>query len=72
MSKNNARIAGLENATTFDEIFDAYIIAIEEAGTSVTYEKELAKDSLYNLAEFLDNSPFNVSQWGEINRRKHE
>tara|TARA_B110001454_G_C12536875_1_gene357639 strand:- start:352 stop:576 length:225 start_codon:yes stop_codon:yes gene_type:complete len=73
MSKNNVKMHDLENATTFEEIFDAYIIAIEEAGTRATYEKEVAKDSLYNLANFLDKvTPLSVEQWGEINRMKHE
>ena len=64
----------LQDATTFKEIFDVYIDALEEKSNLYRYEKEVARDSLCNLAEFLDNSPFvriNVEKWGELNRKKH-
>ena len=71
------RVHDLENATTFKEIFDVYVDALsapkydDEGYLNLSYEKNLAKDSLDTLATFLDNSPLNVSQWGEMDRMKH-
>jgi|TARA_R110000824_G_scaffold396628_1_gene598340 hypothetical protein len=72
------KIHGLENATTFKEIFDVYVEALsapkynDEGYLNLNYEKSLAKDSLDTLAKFLDNSPLSVNQWGEMDRMKHE
>ena len=74
MSNIAVTLSELENATTFKEIFDVYMDALEGTGTNHNYEKMVARDSLSNLAEFLDNSPFariNVEKWGELNRKKH-
>ena len=72
------KIHEFENATTFKEIFDVYIEALEapkyndDGYLNLNYEKSLAKDSLDTLANFLDNvSPLNVSKWGEMDRMKH-
>ena len=65
-------LSELENATTFKEIFDVYMNVLEGTGTNHNYEKVVARDSLCNLAEFLDDSPLGVEQWGELNRKKHE
>ena len=80
MNKNQeiaVSVLGLENATTFKEIFDVYVEALsapkydDEGYLNLNYEKSLAKDSLDTLAKFLDNSPLSVSQWGEMDRIKH-
>jgi hypothetical protein len=71
------RVHELENATTFKEIFDVYIDALsapkydDEGYLNLSYEKNLAKDSLDTLATFLDNSPLSVEKWGEMDRAKH-
>ena len=71
------RVHDLENATTFKEIFDVYIGALsapkydDEGYLNLSYEKNLAKDSLDTLANFLDNSPLSVAKWGEMDRMKH-
>lgn len=71
------RVHELENATTFKEIFDVYIDALsapkydDEGYLNLSYEKNLAKDSLDTLANFLDNSPLSVAKWGEMDRTKH-
>ena len=75
----NIAVRNLEvkDATTFKEIFDVYVDALsapkydDEGYLNLSYEKNLAKDSLDTLATFLDNSPLNVSQWGEMDRKKH-
>ena len=61
----------LQDATTFKEIFDVYIDALEEKSNLYRYEKEVARDSLCNLAKFLDDSPLSVEEWGKLNRKKH-
>ena len=74
MSNIAVRNHELQDATTFKEIFDVYMDALEEPSNLYRYEKEVARDSLRNLAEFLDTSPFariNVEKWGELNRKKH-
>mgnify|MGYP003627781785 FL=1 len=62
---------------TFTDIFDDYIIAIEEAGTNATLKKENAKLHLYNLADILDGryspdiSPSTtIEQWESVNKGK--
>jgi len=71
------RVHNLDNATTFKEIFDVYIDALsapkydDEGYLNLSYEKNLAKDSLDTLANFLDNSPLSVAKWGEMDRAKH-
>ena len=71
------RVHELENATTFKEIFNVYVDALsapkydDDGYLNLSYEKNLAKDSLDTLANFLDNSPLSVSQWGEMDRMKH-
>jgi len=75
MSDIAVRNLELQDATTFKEIFDVYMDALEERSHLYRYEKAVARDSLSNLAEFLDTSPFariNVEKWGELNRKKHE
>ena len=54
--------------------FDVYIDALEERSHLYGYEKAVARDSLRNLAEFLDDerNPFSVEHWGALNRKKHE
>ena len=74
MSNIAVRNLEVQDATTFKEIFDVYIDALEYQSDLYRYEKEVARDSLCNLAEFLDTSPFvriNVEKWGELNRKKH-
>tara|TARA_B110001454_G_C12701774_1_gene426863 strand:- start:877 stop:1131 length:255 start_codon:yes stop_codon:yes gene_type:complete len=78
MSNIAVKLSELENATTFQEIFGVYIEVLANRSQDgdgyylYGHEKELAKDSLYNLADFLDKvTPFGVEQWGEINRMKH-
>ena len=61
-------IKQLENAKTFKEIFDLYVQELEKTGEKVTYNKFLIKNSLDNLANFLDNSPLGVSTWGKLDR----
>ena len=71
------RVHELENATTFKEIFNVYVDALsapkydDEGYLNLGYEKNLAKDSLDTLANFLDNSPLSVSHWGKMDREKH-
>ena len=75
MSNIAVRNLEVQDATTFKEIFDVYMDALEERSHLYRYEKAVARDSLSNLAEFLDTSPFariNVEKWGELNRKKHE
>ena len=72
MSNIAVTLSELENATTFKEIFDVYMDALEGTGTNHNYEKVVARDSLCNLAEFLDDSPLSVEEWGKLNRKKHE
>ena len=72
MSNIAVRNLELQDATTFKEIFDVYMDALEEPSNLYRYEKEVARDSLRNLAEFLDDSPFSVEHWGALNRKKHE
>ena len=71
MSNIAVTLSELENATTFKEIFDVYMDALEGTGTNHNYEKVVARDSLCNLAEFLDDSPLSVEEWGKLNREKH-
>ncbi len=80
MSNIAVKIHELENATTFKEIFDVYVDALsapkydDEGYLNLGYEKNLAKDSLDTLANFLDSSPFariNVEKWGQLDREKH-
>ena len=71
MSNIAVRNLEVKDATTFKEIFDVYMDALEEPSNLYRYEKEVARDSLSNLAEFLDNSPLSVEQWGALNRKKH-
>ena len=74
MTNIAVKILELEEATTFKEIFDVYIEALEVPHHIYNYEKACARDALRNLAEFLDTSPFvriNVKKWGELNREKH-
>jgi hypothetical protein len=63
-------IKQLENAKTFKEIFDLYVQELEKTGEKVTYNKFIVKNSLDNLANFLDNSPLSVSIWGKLDREK--
>jgi len=63
-------IKKLENANTFQEIFQLYIEELGGADTTMSFEKYIAKKSFMNLAEFLDNSPLSVSQWGQIDKDK--
>ena len=72
MSNIAVTLSELENATTFKEIFDVYMNVLEGTGTNHNYEKVVARDSLCNLAEFLDDSPLSVEEWGKLNRKKHE
>jgi hypothetical protein len=74
MSNIAVRNLELQDATTFKEIFDVYMDALEEPSNLYRYEKEVARDSLRNLAEFLDDerNPFSVEHWGALNRKKHE
>ena len=77
MSNIAVTLSELENATTFKEIFDVYIDALEYQSDLYRYEKEVARDSLRNLAKLLDynemHSPtLSVEQWGKLNRKKHE
>ena len=65
-------IKKLENAKTFQEIFHLYIGELGGADTTMSFEKDIAKKSFMNLAEFLDNSPLSVSQWGQIDRDKEK
>lgn len=65
-------IKKLENANTFQEIFQLYIKELGGADTTMSFEKHIAKKSFMNLAEFLDNSPLSVSQWGQIDRDKEK
>jgi len=77
MSNIAVRNLELQDATTFKEIFDVYIDALsapkydDEGYLNLSYEKNLAKDSLDTLATFLDNSPLSVAKWGEMDREKH-
>ena len=63
-------IKKLEDAKTFKEIFHLYIGELTDADTGMSFEKYIAKKSFMNLAEFLDNSPLSVSQWGQIDKDK--
>jgi len=63
-------IKKLEGAKTFKEIFHLYIGELTDTGTEMSFEKYIAKTSFMNLAEFLDNSPLSVSQWGQIDKDK--
>jgi hypothetical protein len=63
-------IKKLEVARTFQEIFQLYIEELGGADTTMSFEKYIAKKSFMNLAEFLDNSPLSVSQWGQIDKDK--
>jgi len=72
MSNIAVRNLEVQDATTFKEIFDVYMDALEYHSDLYRYEKEVARDSLNNLAKFLDDSPLSVEQWGELNRKKHE
>ena len=79
MSNIAVRNLEVKDATTFKEIFDVYMDALEGTGTNHNYEKVVARDSLCNLAEFLDHlqscdphGRLSVEQWGELNRKKHE
>jgi len=72
MSNIAVRNLEVQDATTFKEIFDVYIDALEYQSDLYRYEKEVARDSLRNLAEFLDDSPLSVEEWGKLNRKKHE
>lgn len=77
MSSIAVRVHELQDATTFKEIFDVYIKALTNKSQDgdgyylYEYEREVAKDSLDNLATLLDNSPMTVEAWGRINRIKH-
>ena len=61
-------IKQLENAKTFKEIFDLYVQELEKTGEKITYNKFIVKNSLDNLANFLDNRPLSVSTWGKLDR----
>ena len=70
----------LQDATNFKQIFNVYIEALEEKSDLYRYEKEVARDSLRNLAEMLDaqwftgrarRRPIGVEDWGKRNREKH-
>ena len=70
----------LQDATNFKQIFNVYIEALEEKSNLYNYEKEVARDSLRNLAEMLDaqwftgrarRRPIGVEDWGKRNREKH-
>ena len=63
-------IEQLENAKTFKEIFDLYVQELEKTGEKMTYNKFIVKNSLDNLANFLDNSPLSVSTWGKLDREQ--
>ena len=63
-------IKQLENAKTFKENFALYVQELEKTGEKVTYNKFLIKNSLDNLANFLDNSPLSVSTWGKVDREQ--
>ncbi len=65
-------IKKLENANSFQEIFQLYIQELGGADTTMSFEKYIAKKSFMNLAEFLDNSPLSVSQWAQIDRDKEK
>lgn len=65
-------IKKLENANTFQEIFQLYIEELGGADTTMSFEKYIAKKSFMNLAEFLDNSPLSVSQWAQIDKDKEK
>ncbi len=71
MSNIAVRNLEVKDPTSFKEIFDVYMDALAERSHLNRYEKEVARDSLSNLAEFLDNSPLSVEQWGALNRKKH-
>ena len=79
MSNIAVRNLEVKDTTTFTEIFDVYMDALEGTGTNHNYEKVVARDSLSNLAEFLDKvgyTPLVVETWGKYrgkrNRKKHE
>ncbi len=61
MSNIAVKFSELENATTFKEIFDVYTEVLANKSQDgdgyylYRYEKEVARDSLRNLAEFLDD-----------------
>ena len=76
----------LTDASNFKQIMDVYIEALADKSTDADgyelylYEKEVAKDSLCNLAEMLDRQwhtgrarrlPISVWDWGKRNREKH-
>lgn len=65
-------IKKLENANTFQEIFQLYIKELGGADTTMSFEKYIAKKSFMNLAEFLDNSPLGVGQWAQIDKDKEK
>ena len=46
MSNIAVRNHELQDATTFKEIFDVYIDALEEKSNLYRYEKEVARDSV--------------------------
>ena len=78
MSNIAVRNLEVKDATTFKEIFDVYMDALEESSNLYRYEKEVARDSLCNLAEFLDHlqscdphGHLSVENWGKLNRKKH-
>ena len=72
------KMLDLEEATTFKEIINVYIDALEVSSSLYNYEKAVSRDSLRNLADFLDHlqscdphGRLSVKQWGQINRDKH-
>ena len=70
----------LTDASNFKQIMDVYFEALTDTSGNFNYEKEVAKDSLCNLAEMLDAQwytgrarrlPISVWDWGKRNREKH-
>ena len=51
MSNIAVRNHELQDATTFKDIFDVYMDALEEKSNLYRYEKEVARDSFCNLAK---------------------
>ena len=69
----------LTDASNFKQIMDVYIEALESDSFVFHNEKEVAKDSLSNLAQMLDAQwhtgrarrlPISVWDWDKRNREK--
>lgn len=86
MSNIAVKNHSLENATTFKEIIGVYIEVLTDRSQDgdgyylYGHEKEVAKDSLSNLADMLDvrwrtgqarRKPISVEEWGKANRTKY-